>query len=260
MFSQDAVWVEISNTENQYQLVRDAPSVSFNDRTYRFEIAATNFLEDDKLIEMVVWSAEFIPDVYVREATSAAGRRGDGEIVARAEFEQGEQNGVTYYIQRLRFQPIQSADYRFVVTSVHDISDARNAYTGLFNFTTIVYQFQVPEAVAQEPTPDGLSCSVVGTDTHKWLGDPGSYGAVWYRDNQDTRYSDRTFRFMAFSRMDWQRAQSLGDSLKRLEPSMNFVDMMTQEEACRYVLNECRAVKYFANYCSGLGLQIPPER
>ena len=261
--AQEGEWVEFDSFEEQYFLSQDAPDAEFNDRTYRFEIAGSSHYEDDTQWQFTVWSDAFVPDIYVREAMSRPGLVGAGQIVARGTYQPMTQDGRTYHVQQMQFLPPESGQYRLVVTSMLDVNEGHSrgeAVTGPFNFRWVAYRWEIPTPPDPvEPADSGLWCEIYGTDASPDTWESGEYGAVYFRDQTQSGFADRQIRFHNFN-ASWERAQSLVESAQRLYPGTTFVDMMTREEACEYVAGACGDVDYFAQYCSDLGMPIPPTR
>lgn len=261
--AEEPEWVAIDEKEESYVLGPEAPSVELNDRIYRYEIAGSKHYEDGQRLEFMIWSDEFIPDVYVREAMSPAGMLGAGTIVARGEYEKVTKQGRLYHIRRLNFQPSESGQYRLVVTSNYDIVEGMKRdepVTGAFNIAWTLYEWKVAE-LELEPEEAGLRCNIAGTDA--WPGNWGadSYGAVLYRDNADNRFSDRAFRFHGLENMNWEKVQGFAAIAQKLYSDMTLIDIMTRSEACNHVSDNCGSISRgdFAKYCGDLGMPIPPE-
>jgi len=258
-------WVAIDEKEEGYVLAPEAPSVELNDRTYRYEVAGSKHYEDGQRLEFTIWSDAFVPDVYVREAMSPAGMVGAGTIVARSEYEKMVKQGRTYHVRRLIFQPSESGQYRLVVTSNYDITDwirHDRPVTGAFNIAWTLYEWTVPEPEPEpEPEEAGLRCAIAGTDARPDNWSEGSYGLVFFRDNEDRRFSDRTYRFHGMENMSWEKVERFAPDIQRVYPNMTLIDIMTRSEACDRVSDECGSISRgdFAEYCGDLGMPSPLE-
>ena len=190
---------------------------------------------------------------------------GAGTIIARGEYVQRTEEGRVYHVVRLIFQPSESGQYRLVVTSKYDIPEGikrKQPVTGAFNIAWTLYEWKVAEPEPEpEPEEAGLRCAIAGTDANPRHWSEGSYGLVFYRDNEDRRFSDRVFRFHGMENMSWEKVERLAPHIQRLYPNMTLIDIMTRPEACERVSDDCGSISRgdFAEYCGDLGMPSPPE-